>query len=476
MITFLKNKFGYHKLDGDFKELLSHSKNYLSANVFLKGISFLTIPVFTRLLAPSDYGNISVFMTLTNIFSILFILGADGALYRYYFEKKDDFFSFMGTNFIFLVFADALFVILLLFLKDFIISFFSLEWELYFYAIISSLMSIPFLFLLNYYQCSLKSRTYSVLNIIKYSSITILAIVFILFMKEKLYLGRIYGELFVGLILWVFSLVIIIKYSRFHFDFKYIKYTLLFGIPLLPGALSQFVLNFFDRLIINQVNGENEVGLYSFAFNIGMVMNTFVMGMNQSWAPLFYDRLKNEKNSEIHSLSPKYVNIIFSAAIVLILFSREIVFVMGEKRYHEALNIIPVVMLGYVFIFLYTLYANYAFYHKKVWQITIFTVTSGIISVASNYFLIPRFGYKFASVSALLSYFTLFILHYANVRYVLKIKNLIPVRKTLLKLLLIIMSILAFYACEYFSVNEFAGIAVKLLYCPFVIYLLYRIK
>jgi len=243
----------------------------------------------------------------------------------------------------------------------------------------------------------------------------------------------------------------------------------------LPGALSQFAMNFFDRLIINQVNGENEVGLYSFAFNIGMVMNTFVMGMNQSWAPIFYDKLKNDKNSEIHNLSPKYANIIFSAAIVLILFSREIVFILGEKRYHAALNIIPIVMLGYVFIFLYTLYANYAFYYKKVWLITLFTVISGVVSVALNYILIPKYGYKFASVSALASYLLLFILHYGNVRYVLKIKHLIPIRKTTVKIFLILLTTMVFYLCEYYDFGLFISIPLKIISGIVVIYFLFKL-
>jgi O-antigen/teichoic acid export membrane protein len=473
MLTFFKKKLGFPNLDGDFKELLSHSKNYISANFFLKGLTFLTIPVFTRLLSPADYGNISLYSTLTSIFGIIFILGTDGALYRYYFEKNEDYHSFLGTNMVFLLFVNILFISLLFIFKSYIINLFSLNDNIYDFAIVISFLSVPLVLLLADYQCSLKSKKYSVINIVKYSSITMISIVLILLMSNNLYMGRVYSELLVGIVFFAYSIILLLKFSRFNLKFKYIKYSLLLGIPLLPGTLSQFAMNFFDRLIINQVNGENEVGLYSFAFNIGMVMNTFVMGMNQSWAPLFYDKLKNEKNSEIHSLSPKYVNIIFSTAILLILFSKEIVYILGEKRYHVALNIIPIVMLGYVFIFLYTLYANYAFYYKKVWLITLFTVISGIVSVSLNYILIPKYGYKFASVSALASYLLLFILHYGNVRYILKIKHLIPIRKTAVKVVFVILTTLLFYFFEYFEINGVVGLILKLLFGIFIIYFLY---
>jgi O-antigen/teichoic acid export membrane protein len=476
VITYI-NKLIHRFSNGDSNlvHLLSHSKNYIGANFFLKGLTFLTIPIFTRLLSPADYGNISLYTTLTSIFGIIFILGIDGSLYRYYFEKNEDYSSFLGTNMLFLFLVNIVFIAALFIFRNYLINLFSLSEDIYDFAIISSFLSVPVALLLADYQCSMKSKKYSVLNIIKYSSITIISIVIILLLRENLYLGRVYSELLIGTVFFAYSIILLLKISKFKIKLRYITYSLMLGIPLLPGALSQFAMNFFDRLIINQVNGENEVGLYSFAFNIGMVMNTFVMGMNQSWAPIFYDKLKNDKNSEIHNLSPKYANIIFSAAIVLILFSREIVFILGEKRYHAALNIIPIVMLGYVFIFLYTLYANYAFYYKKVWLITLFTVISGVVSVALNYILIPKYGYKFASVSALASYLLLFILHYGNVRYVLKIKHLIPIRKTTVKIFLILLTTMVFYLCEYYDFGLFISIPLKIISGIVVIYFLFKL-
>jgi O-antigen/teichoic acid export membrane protein len=256
------------------------------------------------------------------------VLGIDGALYRYYFENNEDYSSFLGTNMVFLLFVNILFITILFIFKGYIINLFSLNESIYNFAIITAFLSVPVALLLANYQSTLKSKNYSILNTLKYSSITIFSVVFILLMSDNLYLGRVYSDLIVGICFSVYSVVLLIKFSKYKIKLRYLKYSLLFGLPLLPGALSQFAMNFFDRLIINQLNGENEVGLYSFAFNVGMVMNTFVMGMNQSWAPLFYDKLKNGKNSEIHNLSPKYVNIIFSAAIILILFSREIVFIL----------------------------------------------------------------------------------------------------------------------------------------------------
>jgi len=41
-------------------EFISHSKNYLEAGIFTRALSFISIPVFTRLLLPNEYGILAI--------------------------------------------------------------------------------------------------------------------------------------------------------------------------------------------------------------------------------------------------------------------------------------------------------------------------------------------------------------------------------------------------------------------------------
>ncbi len=51
------------------KSVFSHSKNYMLAELFNKGIAFLTIPIFTRLLNPSEYGTTAIVSSVTSSIS-----------------------------------------------------------------------------------------------------------------------------------------------------------------------------------------------------------------------------------------------------------------------------------------------------------------------------------------------------------------------------------------------------------------------
>ncbi|WP_041434586.1 lipopolysaccharide biosynthesis protein [Thermotoga petrophila] len=69
---------------------------YLMTNFILRGISFITIPIFTRLLDPRDYGMVSVYNALVNIFSIttgLGLLASIGVGIRDFSHKKQEFLS-----------------------------------------------------------------------------------------------------------------------------------------------------------------------------------------------------------------------------------------------------------------------------------------------------------------------------------------------------------------------------------------------
>jgi len=84
-------------------EFISHSKNYLSAEIFTKALAFISVPIFTRLLLPNEYGILAIFSSIISIFTILLGFNIRGAVARYYYEKSNDFAEFLGSNLLFIL-------------------------------------------------------------------------------------------------------------------------------------------------------------------------------------------------------------------------------------------------------------------------------------------------------------------------------------------------------------------------------------
>jgi O-antigen/teichoic acid export membrane protein len=145
----------------------------------------------------------------------------------------------------------------------------------------------------------------------------------------------------------------------------------------------------------------------------------------------------------------QYSKYIFLSAIILILFSKEIVMILADESYYRALDLVPIIILSYIFVFLYTLFGNYSFYRKKTGLISIATLLAGLINIGLNYWLIPEFGYIAAAYTTLVSYILLFLFHYFNAKFI--------VGGTVIKLNKILMdfSVVLFFAFLYLLLFNF---------------------
>ena len=72
------------------KHLFQDSSTYFLVSIISAGISFVTLPIYTRFLSPSDFGIIALFFTFGMISTGLVSLGIKNATYRYYFKLKNN--------------------------------------------------------------------------------------------------------------------------------------------------------------------------------------------------------------------------------------------------------------------------------------------------------------------------------------------------------------------------------------------------
>jgi len=450
-------------------ELISHSKNYLSAEIFTRSLSFISVPIFTRLLLPNEYGILSIFSSITSIFVILLGFNIRGAISRYYYEKIYDFPEFLGSILFYNFFA----ILLINLFKEHIAKFFVIMPYLFIIAIFVSTLTIPCNMYLSYLQASKQSKKYSLISINKGILSLVVSILWVYLLKEDRYYGIIYSSLLITTVFAFYMIYNIIKLSKKKYKLEHIKYSIKFGVPLIPHAFSGFILAFFDRIIINQLTGSLNTGLYSFAYNIGVIMHIVVLAMNKSWIPIFYENLSNKDFKKISNLAYSYSKYIYFIAIGLILFSKEVVSLMAAEKYHAALPIVPIIVIGYVGVFLYTLYSSYSFYRKKTGLISLATFLAGGINISLNYWLIPIFGYFVAAYTTLVSYFLLFLIHFLNVKYVLKEKDIIPIGKVLSNFGWILLAMLVFIFTSGYINSFIISLIVKILFVAFITWMFF---
>ena len=406
--------------NSDIFETLRHSKNYFSANVATKALGFISIPIFTRLFTQEDYGIVAVFASYVGIMTVILSLNSYTAVGRYYYEKTDDFGEFIGTSFIFVGLILCTTVIIYILFYQQINNLIKLPGLLPIYLLFACLFAIIRSVYAQILVPQKKSKELALINVLNGYIGFAIAVLFVYLLKENRYLGRVWATLLVGFIFSIYYIKKINKYLKFNFKMEHIKYIANYSIPLMPHNLSGIILAQFDRIMINNIESTASAGLYSLGYNIGMLLLMVNSSIMTALIPDFIKFSDNKEYDRLDVLMGKVFSIGTIAALGLILFAREIVTVLADVKFHEALKVVPIVIIGYVFHQMYFMYGMYPGYKKKTIYTSIVSLSAGSLNVILNAMFIPKYGYIAAAYTTLISYFFMFTMAWIMSKYILK--------------------------------------------------------
>lgn len=411
-LKIIESKFG------KYSEIIKHIKNYFGSALFTKCLAFLSIPIFTRLLGPNGYGAIGIFMAVIGIVSIFSSMGVDSSIKRYKFEENCQEAEFIGSNLIFVTIFNIFLISTSIIYADFFSEIFKIDSTILISGVLVGILYGYRSIIFGVWQSRKESSCISKISVIN-GLATILISLYCVFLMNS-YLGQVYGYIISTILITIILFFMIHKELVFRFKNKYIIYSLGIGIPLVFNQLAGYVLSFIDRIILNKYFSLYEVGVYAFAYNIAMIMEVVIYSINSAWVPIMFEKMKKNEMHHINGYLIFFIRVIYLAAFVLIIFSKEMTSLLADGRYTKALEIIPIVVLGYLFRFFYTFYSNVEYFYKKTKPLAFFSVLAGIINLILNIVFIPKFGLMGAAYTTLISYGLLFVFHYMYVKIKLK--------------------------------------------------------
>lgn len=388
---------------------------YTVGNVLNKGIAAISTPIFSRLLSKEEYGQ---FSNITSWISILFVIvtidfTASIARAKYDYDGKMD-------EYIMSVTLAGNIVTLLSYViielnQKFFVDFFSFDIRYIRLVFLYMFFAPTFSYLQIKHRVYREYKTFVLLSVISAIGRTIISIMLVVIMDDKL-LGRMYGYVIPITLLNIVLWISIIAKGR-HFSLDSVKYASKISIPLIPHALSGILLGNSDRVMITNMLGGAQTAPYSMAYSVSSMSSLLWSSMNQAFAPWLFDKINENDNKSIRNKTRLYLGTFAALIIGLMLLAPEIILIMGGKKYYEARFIMPPVIMGLVFQFVYSLYVNIEMYAKKTFSISIGTVGAALLNVGLNYIFIPRYGYVAAAYTTLIGYAFLYCFHKVMVYY-----------------------------------------------------------
>lgn len=417
---------------------------FLVCSFLQKGIAFLTTPVFTRIMTPEEYGSYSVFTSWQGVFLVFVSLNLYAGcftrgLVKYEDERPQFVSSFQGLSFTLAVIWTGIYVIF----KDFINDMTGLTTVQMLCMLILIWLTNIFCFWSAEQRVDFKYRALVALTLVVSVANTGFGIVFVYFAEDKV-TARILSMVLVELIAYFGLFISQFKKGKQFFNKKFWKYALRFNIPLVPHYLSSTVLNSADRIMIGDMVGDYEAGIYNLAYQVSMVMTLFNTALTQTIEPWLYKKINKKEIGSISSVIYPALIGIAGLNILLISFAPEAVAIFAPEEYKDAIYIIPPVAMSGFFMFLYFFFAVFEFYYKKTKFIAGATMVGAVLNIVLNYMFIDWFGYMAAGYTTLVCYIIYAVCHYIGMNRTCKdnIDNVRPYKtKTLLLISLVFMGI-----------------------------------
>lgn len=391
------------------KKALKSGVWYTVSNFIVKGIGFLTAPVFNRIMSINAKGEWDNFSTWAGVMVMITSLNLEASLIRAKFDYKENIDKYVVSMMYLSTISTMLWYIIYLIFRKPVTNLFSMD-SVYIDIMFVYLFLSPIIQIFQTVErIQFKYKWTVFISMSLALSTTLLSLFFVFHMKNKTD-GRIIG--FVAPVL-IIGLIIYLHYikKRNGIDITCWKYALKISLPFIPHLLSMFILSSVDRIMIKKMCGSSDLALYSTAGTIGSIIAVLITSVNGAYSPWLGEKLNQKDYKAIKKVSIPYVLLFTYMTCCIALATPELLYIIGGQKYMAAKYVMLPIVGGCFFQFVYCMYVNVEQYEMKTKGMAVASVISALINLMLNYIYIPKYGYIAAAYTTLACYFILLIFH-----------------------------------------------------------------
>ncbi|MEA3352022.1 MAG: oligosaccharide flippase family protein [Chloroflexota bacterium] len=365
-----------------------------------RSVSLLLIPIYTSVLAISEYGAVETLSTFAQSLLILVNFGLSNALLRFYSECQDeqDVFIMVRTSSVMVLgLSLGLFILCLPFFNLVGTALFRDETYGQFVAM-AFLWAVGAAFneqLFAYYRARQDARKYVFLSVGTF----VLLMVFNIALVRILKLG-VFGVLLGNLaVVWIVNVLLVFRFWRqgWKISRPWMAKLLRFGLPLVFSRLGWLILNSADRYFLAYYRDLAEVGLYGLGYKVGLLLQVAVITPFQlAWSPYMFAQAAEEDHHTARDSSRVFTYLLLAicfVSLLLFLFAPEIVSFLGTGKFVQAEQVAPFVLVAYLFNGIYYWAGAFLHYVKKTSMLSVIVLSMAGLTLLLNWLWVPAWGW-----------------------------------------------------------------------------------
>lgn len=397
------------------KLFFKDSAIYAIPSIISRGMSLFLVPLYTRVLSPSDYGSLDLLMVFAGIVNLTIALEVSQGLARFYTEEKilERKNLYASSAFWFTIFVYLIFSIIAIFYSN-SLSYLVLGKEgltsVFEIGIVYISINGIFYLIQNQFRWELKSKEYAIVSLVTSIVTAIVSIWFAYYLKYGL-IGLLLGMLSGSLVATIFGIIWLRKSFQFRFQFRYLKEMLAFSSPLVLSGMAVWLSQYIDRIMIKHYLSIEQVGLFGVGYRIASIVGLVMIGFQGALTPLIYNNYtKDDTPEQIAKIFRLFIAVALTFFLMLTLFSIDLLKIFTTFNYYNAKSVVIFLVPALLFANMYIFAPGIGISKKSHYFIWI-NIIGATINFLLNIFLIPFFGIMGAGIATLIGYLIVFIMH-----------------------------------------------------------------
>ncbi|MBR6801981.1 MAG: oligosaccharide flippase family protein [Eubacteriaceae bacterium] len=365
---------------------------YVISTFLVKGLSFITTPVFSRLMSKGDYGEFSNFASWQA--TLLIIVGAElyNTINRAYYDFSEDFDGYVSTVTITSCMISATLYVLALIGGDYVLSIIAIPKEF-----------IHVLFFVLTFQACKQIYLARERTLYRYKSVaamsvcnliipTLIAVVLVMLSEESSRLSaRIYGFYIPSALIGAMCAYVILKRSR-KYKFEYCKYAMKLSLPLIANYLSAHLLTSSNTIVTKNVLGSQAVSTVSMSSSANHILTILLQSVSGAVSTWLMDNLNQQNIKAVRKGTLLYVAGVAAVSVGVMLMSPEVIWILGGAKYADSVYLMPGMVVSAMVQSISTIFTIILTYEKKVVKTALYTSIVSVVCILSKMFLLPVFG------------------------------------------------------------------------------------
>lgn len=401
-----------------YRVLLSNTFLFALGNIGSKFIMFFLLPLYTNTLSSEQYGITELVVTGSNLLLPFISLSIHEAVLRFGLEKDNDEGQVLKNACVVMLGGSLLLLALIPVIRAYdAIS----QWTFYF-VLITILHMYRRVFSL-YMKSVGRIKIFVIDNIFYTLLLAVTNILFLLVLGWGIsgYFLAIIISTLASIIFYFFAGGIIKDFFQSTINGVLLKNMLVFSAPMIINAVSWWVSNSSDRILLEYYLCASAVGLYSVAAKMPSLVTSLTMIFGQAWtisSVTEYDTTRDASFYEKTFRAYHFLLVLFTSLLLLVIKPFMGIYVGAE--FVQTWVYVPFLLLGAVFFAYASFFGAIYTAAKKNINVMITTLIGASMNITLNVILIPRMGIYGAVFSTMATFFLVSIYRIFDSRKYLK--------------------------------------------------------